>query len=261
MYTGFRSGVITLIFSGGFPHTYLNIDGISSMTKHQVLLWAPAADQGYFSYLLQSVATRLLDLPGVARLQFNLADEAVAAAADKRISGYDTLFDAMCSFVAADDATVSEALAVLSDGAERIAVYRVEEEEPLPNKLHWTAPGERTPGFSQLALLHCPSSMAYEEWLSYWKQTHTEIAIATQSTFRYVQNRVLSGLNSAGGAYSAIVEECFPAEAMTSAEVFYAAPGKPDLCQRHMQEMMESCTKFIDFREIEVLPTSEYCFY
>lgn len=232
-----------------------------SMIKHQVLLWAPQADQGYFRHLLEVCAPHLLDLPGIGRLQFNLADEAVAEAADKRMSGYDGLFDAMCSFTAGDERGISEALTILSSGADRIAVYRVEEEEPLPNTAHPTAPGERTPGFSQLALLHCPSFQAYDEWLGYWKHTHTAVALATQSSFRYVQNRVLSGLNSGGGAYHAIVEECFPAAAMTSTEVFYNAPGQPELCQQNMQKMMESCTRFIDFSEIEVLPTSEYCFY
>ena len=148
---------------------------------------------------------------------------------------------------------------MLASVGGRRACYEVDAVEPLPNTACPAAPGERTEGFSQVALLRCPSFLSYEDWLSYWKTTHTGVAIETQSTFRYVQNRVVARPAEAL-PYDAIVEECFPTAAMTSAEAFYDAEGQAELFQQRLQAMMESCGKFIDFSEIEVVPTSEYCF-
>ncbi len=71
--------------------------------------------------------------------------------------------------------------------------------------------------------------------------------------------QLLDLCSKASPTFIAIVEECFPSEAMTDPEVFYA-------CQRiiqstlakHAQIMMDSCEKFIDFNKIEVIPTSRY---
>ncbi len=231
------------------------------MRKIQIFLWASGPAEDFFDRVLADVPPALLVLEGLSRLQLNLADGDVAAAAEKRIASDGVaLFDAMCSFYCEADETLDQAIAVLANVAAKVAVYQVEAEEPLRNTRYPVAAGQRTPGFSQVALLRCPEFLTYEQWLGYWKNTHTQIAIDTQSTFRYVQNRVVSGLNEDGGAYQAIVEECFPAEAMTSAEAFYNADGQPELCQQRMQAMLESCARFIDFNEIDVQPTSEYCF-
>ena len=231
------------------------------MRKIQIFLWASELSSDFFTRVLAEVPPALLALDGLSRLQLNLADEDVAAAADKRIASDGVaLFDAMCSFYIEADTTLDQAIEALATVACKVAVYQVDAEEPLRNTRYPVAAGQRTPGFSQVALLRCPSFLSYEQWLGYWKNTHTQIAIETQSTFRYVQNRVVSGLNEDGGVYQAIVEECFPAGAMTSAEAFYNADGQPELCQQRMQVMLESCAKFIDFNEIDVQPTSEYCF-
>ncbi|WP_373092088.1 hypothetical protein [Zhongshania sp.] len=47
---------------------------------------------------------------------------------------------------------------------------------------------------------------------------------------------------------------------MTDPEVFYAAKGDPEKYQANCQKMISSCQKFIDFGEIDVIPTSEYQF-
>ncbi|WP_372864691.1 EthD domain-containing protein [Spongiibacter sp.] len=230
------------------------------MRKMQILLWADSASPEFFGSVLAELPQALLALRGLSRLQFNLADGDVDKAADKQIASGEPLFDVMCSFYVDGDADLDRAINLLAAYASKLAVYQVEAEEPLSNTRYPAAAGQRTPGFSQVALLRCPSFLSYEQWLGYWKNTHTQIAIDIQSTFRYVQNRVVSGLSQGGVAYQAIVEECFPEAAMTSAEAFYNAEGRPELCQQRMQQMMESCAKFIDFSEIDVLPTSEYCF-
>ncbi len=230
------------------------------MRKIQILLWADQASPVFFERVLAELPPAMLALGGLSRLQFNLADADVEAAADKRIGSEEALFDVMCSFCVDSDADLDGAISLLGPFATKMAVYHVEAEEPLRNSRHSVAAGQRTPGFSQVAMLRCPSFLSYEQWLGYWKNSHTQIAIDTQSTFRYVQNRVVSGLSEGGASYHAIVEECFPGAAMASAEAFYNAEGRPELCQQRMQQMMESCAKFIDFSEIDVLPTSEYCF-
>jgi len=56
----------------------------------------------------------------------------------------------------------------------------------------------------------------------------------------------------------AIVEENFPPEAMTDDHAFYATGGDDAVLQKHMTAMMESCSRFIDFERIDVIPMSEY---
>jgi hypothetical protein len=58
--------------------------------------------------------------------------------------------------------------------------------------------------------------------------------------------------------FIAIIEECFPEEAMADSEVFYNAKGDEEMLQRNAKIMMDSCNQFIDFNKIEVIPTSRY---
>ena len=50
------------------------------------------------------------------------------------------------------------------------------------------------------------------------------MAIATQSTFGYVQNYVVRPLSGGAPPVSAIVEELFPIEAVGSLHAFFSAP-------------------------------------
>lgn len=232
--------------------------------KLQFPVWA-SADAAAVHGALMSLAPGLRQRGWVLAAQANLADEAVAPAADKRMSTVAPLPDALLSLWldGEREAEVAAEVQAALAGLAVVSVYRVEEAEPLPDSTRRMADGDRTPGFSQVAFLQCPDFLDYQQWLSYWKTVHTPLAIDTQSTFRYVQNRVLAVLAEGTGAtrakpLAAIVEECFPAEAMTDAEVFYDAKGDPARFQHNANRMMESCAKFIDFSQIDVLPTSEY---
>jgi len=103
-----------------------------------------------------------------------------------------------------------------------------------------------------------PASMSREDWLAVWKDSHTQVAIDTQSTFGYRQNLVVRCLGEATPPCHAIVEENFPPEAMTSDHAFYATGGDEALLKKNMAAMMESCARFIDFAHIDVIPMSEY---
>jgi hypothetical protein len=118
--------------------------------------------------------------------------------------------------------------------------------------------GSRSEGFSQVVFLEKPETMSAFDWFDHWTNYHTKIAIQTQSNFIYVQNTIVRSLQNASPSFIAIIEECFPSEAMTDPEVFYNAKNNPQQFAKHVQIMMDSCEKFIDFKKIEVIPTSRY---
>ena len=118
--------------------------------------------------------------------------------------------------------------------------------------------GLRSEGFSQVVFLEKPETMCAFDWFEHWTKYHTKIAIETQSNFIYVQNSVVRPLQKSSPAFIAIIEECFPYEAMSDPEVFYDAENNPELLAKNGQVMMSSCEKFIDFKKIEVIPTSRY---
>ena len=73
-----------------------------------------------------------------------------------------------------------------------------------------------------------------------------------------MQNVVVRALTHAAPGYDAIVEERFPAAAMTDPHAFFDAVGDEEKFQRNVAEMMDSCGRFIDFDKIDVVPTSQY---
>lgn len=139
-----------------------------------------------------------------------------------------------------------------------MAAYLVTESQPIRNTRFPAKPGERTAGFAQLAFLKRPPRLTHEAWLDVWHNHHTRVAIDTQDNFVYVQNVVVRALTHAAPGYDAIVEECFPAEAMTDQHAFFDAVGDEVKFQRNVATMMESCARFIDFDKIDVTPTSQY---
>lgn len=230
------------------------------MEKVMILLWRPAAlnDSAFRQRLAGPVADALGKL-GAQRLQLNTADEAVQPAQQTRQVHGLPAFDAVLSLWLDSAARQYKAVeACLRDQVAGLAAYLVTESEPLRNTRHATEPGQRTPGYSQVVLLQRPPRLAHAVWRDYWLNTHTDIAIRTQSTFRYVQNLVVRSLSCAAPPWDGLVEECFPAAAMTSSLAFYAAGEDETLLRSNRKAMIESCLQFIDFDRIQVIPTSEY---
>lgn len=139
-----------------------------------------------------------------------------------------------------------------------MAAYLVTESQVIRNTRFPAKPGERTAGFAQVVFLKRPPRLSQEAWLEVWHNHHTPIAIETQDNFQYVQNVVVRSLTYAAPRYDAIVEECFPAAAMTDPQAFFDAVGDDAKFQRNVAEMMDSCSRFIDFDKIDVVPTSQY---
>ncbi|CAB3794097.1 hypothetical protein LMG28688_03854 [Paraburkholderia caffeinitolerans] len=142
--------------------------------------------------------------------------------------------------------------------APHLAAYLVTESQPIRNTRFVPKAGERTAGFAQLAFLTRPPRLTHEAWIDVWHNHHTRVAIDTQDNFLYVQNVVVRALTRAAPQYDAIVEECFPAAAMSDPYAFFDAVGDEEKFQRNLQTMMESCARFIDFDKIDVIPTSQY---
>ncbi|OYN78434.1 EthD domain-containing protein [Mycolicibacterium sphagni] len=147
------------------------------------------------------------------------------------------------------------ALELLGHQAEYIAAYLVTESAPLPPP---TSPiGERSPGLANMALLRRPAHMDEPTWLSRWHGNHTPVAIATQSTFTYVQNYVVRALTEDAPVINAIVEEHFPIESVRSLHAFFGAADDADL-QDRMEKMVASTAAFGANVNIDAVPTSRY---
>jgi hypothetical protein len=211
---------------------------------------------------VREAAGRLADA-GATGVQVNVADDDVAPAKQWRIESCPPVPDAFVSLWLPTawsgsrepvDAIVGEA-----SGGD-FAAYLVTESCPLANTRFPAAAGERTPGFAQMALLRKPADQSRDEFLGSWLDDHTRVAIDTQSTFVYVQNLVVRTLVAGGEPLDAIVEECFPAEAMTDVHVFFDAVGDDDRLTDHTGKMMASTGRFLDLARIDVIPTSRYAF-
>jgi hypothetical protein len=229
------------------------------MEKLVYLLWKPeaASADSLRDQLLGVIAKALLDA-GALKLQVDVSDSAVAAAAPHRMMNTRPLPDALATLwlhTHLDRKPVEKALGA---AVPRIAGYLVAESEPIPNLKQRARDGERTPGYSQIALLQRPPRLDPEHWLQIWQGSHTAIAKETQSTFRYVQNAVIRGVTYGAPRFDAIVEECFPEAAMTSQHAFYDAIGDDAKLEANRARMMESTARFIDFDRIDVIPMSEY---
>ncbi len=232
------------------------------MEKIIYLLWRdPQLSGEEFGIRLRTgLADRLLSL-GARGLQVNVADAAAAPGEPLRQSNTKPQIEAMLSLWV-DSAVQQFRLPfdeAIAAAVPRMAAYLVTESQPIRNVLHPPVPGERTAGFSQVAVLRRPSRLTYEAWLEIWHNCHTQIAIDTQSTFLYIQNVVVRPLSYGAPVYDAVVEECFPAEAMNNPYVFFdAADGDEKKFQSNLQAMMESVQRFIDLDKIDVVPTSQY---
>ena len=232
------------------------------MEKIIYLLWRdPATNANDFCTAVREKLAPALRAAGARSLRLNLGDADVAKASGIRQLCMKPLPDALAQV------WVDSAIAHLRAGVDaaikahsaRHAAYLVTESVPMPNRDHPAAPGARTYGFAQVALLRKPARLSQAEWLDVWHNSHTQIAIDTQSTFEYVQNVIVRPLTADAPAIDAIVEECFPPEAMTDYKAFFDAPGDEAKFRKNLQTMITSVARFIDPGTIDVIPTSQHC--
>ena len=229
------------------------------MEKMLYVVWKHEADseKAFRQKLLDKVAPQLIDL-GARQLRIGVVDEDVAPAASLRMETAKPPIAGLVS-IWVDTSTRRRPFEDAIQGSvARLAGYLVTESEPIVNTKHVVAEGQRTPGMYQVVLLRKPPRLSHEQWLEIWLGSHTQVAIDTQSTFGYRQNVIVRPLTPAAPPCDAIIEEYFPAEAMTDPMVFYNAAGDEAKRKRHEKAMLDSVMRFIDFDKIDRIPMSEY---
>jgi hypothetical protein len=229
------------------------------MEKMLFIVWKHEGDSEkvFRQKLLDKVSPQLIDL-GARRLRIGVVDEDVAPAAALRMETSKPSITGLVSIWTDTSTRRRPFEEVLQGSVARLAGYLVTESEPIVNTKHVVAEGERTPGMYQVVLLRKPPRLSYEQWLEIWLGSHTQVAIDTQSTFGYRQNVIVRPLTPAAPPCDAIIEEYFPAEAMTEPMVFYNAVGDEAKRKRHEKAMLDSVMRFIDFDKIDRIPMSEY---
>ena len=227
-------------------------------------VWKPSGQSvdDFKAALLGPMSQALLS-SGVKKLRINIVDDDVAPAAKLRHQNISSMMDAVISIWVDSYIYREHQQAVIRGYVDHYHGYLVTESEPVVNTLYPAQEGQRTLGMSQLAFLQKPERLTRHDWLDIWHNSHTQVAVDTQSTFGYRQNVIVMALTEGAPAFDAMVEENFPSQAMTSPHAFYDAldeNGNPDDVKLalHGKIMGESCARFIELKDINVLPTSEY---
>ena len=214
---------------------------------------------GLRDILLEKCCPALVSVPNVRALRFSVVDSAVATAAGKRMENCQPLPDGMISVWVNNAGERGAIDALLAPHVERFTTYLVIEAEPIVNTEHPPGLGQRGFGFCEVVFLQRPDRLSESQWLTIWQGSHTQVAIDTQSTFGYRQNVIARGLQADAPVFHAMIEENFPPEAMQSDHAFYGVGEDDDEgLKANLGAMLESCSRFIDFDKIDVIPMSEY---
>lgn len=229
------------------------------MEKLIYVLWKRPrlSDRDFASLILGDIAGRLLHL-GALGLSVNLVDDLVGPAARVRITRFDPTIAGTVSLwlgVAGGREPYEQALEIAS---ERIAGYLVDESIPIVNTSNRARLGERTPGINMVACIERPARMTHEAWIAHWHGHHAKVAIETQCTFSYVRNVVIRPMTEDVPPWAGIVEEGFPADAVTDPMLWYRGEGSGETMRRNMARMIDSVQTFLDVDRVESHPMSEY---
>ena len=227
------------------------------MEKVIITLRAADVDDAWCARMREQVVPDLLnlDFPGLA---LNLRDGAVRdslmtlTTLDPPVVGFVSLWTQQSY-----GDQVTAALARLRQDADEVSAYLVTESVPMVPPHN--APGERTDGFANVALLRRPADLDEATWLRRWHIDHTPVAIETQSTFGYTQNAVVRALTAGAPPISAIVEELFPTAALSDLHAFFDAADDDELRER-MDRMVASTAAFGANRAVDTVPTSRYVY-
>ncbi|WP_157976741.1 EthD domain-containing protein [Parahaliea mediterranea] len=222
-------------------------------------LWAKTDGDALRETLLNETIPALRACEGTRAVRLTVADSAVASAAPKRIERLPPAPVAVVSLWLDNGGDRAAQEALLAGACERFDCLLVTEAEPIVNRDQPPAADGRVPGWCQVVFLETPPRLSRQQWLDIWQGSHTRVAIDVQANFAYRQNVVVRAFCEGERLPDAMIEEDFPAAAMTSDHAFYGAQDDDEL-QRRVGAMMDSCARFIDFDRMDVLPMSEYIF-
>ena len=227
------------------------------MEKIVIQIWKNREidDNDFKNFLVNEIPSNLRS--DLTSYQVNLPDKDVSKAAELVQSSYPPSPNAIVFLKVKSLFHVEQKLKVFELHAEKLFSFIVSESKIIEVDESKNL-NKRTEGFSQIVFLEKPDNVDRFDWFDHWTHHHTKIAIETQSNFIYVQNSVVRKLQTQAPNFIAIVEECFPSQAMSDQEEFYAARGDATLMKKNLEIMMDSCSAFIDFSKIEVIPTSRY---
>ena len=224
------------------------------MEKVVAVLMAADRDEDWCQRQRGPVADAILRL-GVSGLAVNVRDAAVRhslmtlTTLDPPVAAVVSMWTQQCY-----GDQIAAALRLLETECDSVAAYLVTESVPLQAPVEL---GGRTTGLANIALLRRPAELDQASWLSHWQLGHTTVAIETQSTFGYTQNAVVRSLTPDAPELAGIVEELFPAEAITDLKAFFGAADDGDLQQR-VSRMVASTSAFGANENIDTVPTSRY---
>jgi hypothetical protein len=224
------------------------------MEKVIAVLQAAERDDDWCARQRGPIAEEILRL-GVPGLTVNVRDSAVRdslmtlTTLDPPVAAVVSMWTQQCY-----GDQVAAALSLLQAECDQVGAYLVTESVPLPASLEI---GSCTAGLANIALLRRPADMNEETWLARWQRDHTPVAIETQATFGYTQNLVVRALTPDAPAIAGIVEELFPAEAISDLKAFFGAADDDDLKHR-ISRMVASTAAFGANENIDTVPTSRY---
>jgi hypothetical protein len=229
------------------------------LEKLIICLWRPKAVDGddFRDQLLALTSAQWLSNGAVRGLRLTVVDSNVAAAYGRRIAAAESSPDAVLSvWVDAVNEHVKLLQSLVPLSAAQ-SCYLVTESDQLADAARPAPVAGRTPGFCQVVFMQRPDHLSVAQWLDLWQGQHTAVAIETQATFAYRQNVIVRPLSKNAPPLSALVEESFPEAAMTSDYAFYGVEDDAALGVK-MNTLLASCSRFLDFERIEVIPMSEY---
>ncbi len=223
------------------------------MLKFLICIKAPS--NAFITLLSDLLKKEPSPLAGMSDLRYCQFEQTIEAALPLRMINTSHPKDLFISFWQDTHELAPQLLNLLKTNSEAFQEYLCLENTPLTFQSNEVG---LQPHYHQVALLKRPENLTQEQWLDTWINSHTQIAIETQSTFIYIQN-ICTSIQPRGDwpLMDAIVEEGFPLEACSDREVFFDAKGNPELKTEHEQEMIASCLRFIDFENFDCLPTQQ----
>lgn len=206
---------------------------------------------------LNAISKALLALPGVLASHACIPDGiSAAASAHRRESSPGGLPAATLAIRIADTADVDAIMAGIDSDALTVSAGLCHEREVMAPV---SGADGRVDGSVQFCSFRRKPGLSHDDFLAIWRSDHTDIAIKTQSTFGYRQYAISEVIAGAIDA-DAIVEEHFPAAAMTDPMAYFDASGDPSRLKHNVEVLMASCDRFIDPASVNVLHMGEYHF-
>ncbi|HZJ27500.1 MAG TPA: hypothetical protein VFF40_10905 [Acidimicrobiia bacterium] len=236
------------------------------MEKIITLLWAPDADGDALRTRLIDVVAPALLSRGAHAVTVNVHDAAAAEApspvptpgAELPLAAEVSVWvDAYDRWDPAEDP--------MRECAPLVASYLVTESlyddygtTPWAAARDWPD-GERSRGVLTVGLIHRPAGLDYAEWITRWHGTQSPVSGEIQPRTRYVRNEVVRALTPDAPEVHGIVEEAWPSAGhVADPELFFNAPGDPDLMQANVQTMMDSVNACLDLERLRSATMSEY---